>query len=103
MTKLKTYVFALQTTIVLKPTVYYEIIAESAKEARKMLTKTEVKYIVAGCKDSFIDEAKTDLDDGAEVKGPTKVIECGLASQYHNSKECDLCIECNTRNLKRVA
>lgn len=42
----RTYFIAVQATIVLKPTIYYEVVAENAEQALKQLSKSEAKEVV---------------------------------------------------------
>ena len=84
----RSYMVAVQVTI--RPTVYIEVIAESAEAALKSV-KADKMQTVANNLEAFVDESRIDLDtvDGAAVK----VISCGRASQYHSETECSVCSE----------
>jgi hypothetical protein len=97
-TNRRTYMVAMQAEIILRPTVYLEVVATSRQDAmRQAKAEARVKgktAFASRCKDQFLDECKTDLSDTfADQIGKAKVtaIDCGRASQYHSSAECELC------------
>lgn len=89
----RTYMLAVAATIVLRPTVYYEVIAENIEDAKKQLTAKDLKEIAVKHRSEFLEEAKLYIEDCGAKFEKTEVIYCGRADQYHHHSECELCTE----------
>lgn len=84
--KKRSYMVAVQVTI--KPTIYVEVLAASAKDAVTQLQGDLMGSVKANLP-SFLDECRTDLED-VEAK-QVRLISCGRSSLYHSDHECEIC------------
>lgn len=84
----RSYMVAVQVTI--KPTIYVEIVAESAKDAVASL-KTDLMDSIKNNLDSFQVECLIDLQD--VQANQVRLISCGRSNQYHSETECEICNE----------
>lgn len=87
--KKHTYMLAIQTTIIVKPIIYMEVIATSAKAARKQLNQRDLVALIDANRAEVLAEAAADLSS-ANMSRP--IIACAdRADQYHTLSECDMC------------
>lgn len=86
----KSYMVALIKKFTVSATIYREVIADSAKEAKMIAKKEESEYPIA--QSDWIEEVKSSLDfDGALKDSKIRYVSAGPSSQYHSESECKLC------------
>jgi hypothetical protein len=83
---------AITRQIVIKPTVYAEVVAESADDALAQVKSDPGAFFKnTDIKKSFLDEAAADLKNQDCEISELKFTSVGRANQYHSSSECEIC------------
>lgn len=92
--KQNSYMVAVQVAI--KPTVYFEVVANNAKDAVAQVTADLVGLDSKRLTKLFQAECLTELDDAPKLK----IENCGKSDQYHSEAECLICRRLARANKK---